>query len=34
MHPFIPFITESVWQELVELKLAEGNLMSQQILVK
>ncbi|MDY0097456.1 MAG: class I tRNA ligase family protein, partial [Candidatus Dojkabacteria bacterium] len=31
MHPFIPFITESVWQELVELKLAEGTLMSQQI---
>lgn len=31
MHPFVPFVTESVWQELVNLKLAEGLLMSQQI---
>ncbi len=31
MHPFIPFVTESVWQELVKLKLASGLLMSQQI---
>lgn len=31
MHPFIPFITESVWQELVTLGLAKGVLMEQQI---
>lgn len=31
MHPFIPFVTEGVWQELVKLRLAEGLLMSQQI---
>ncbi|MBP5204416.1 valine--tRNA ligase [bacterium] len=31
MHPFIPFVTEAVWQELVELKLAKGILMEQQI---
>ena len=31
MHPFIPFVTEGVWQELVALGLAEGLLMSQQI---
>lgn len=26
MHPFIPFITEAVWQELVKLDLADGEL--------
>ncbi|HQJ73809.1 MAG TPA: class I tRNA ligase family protein, partial [Candidatus Dojkabacteria bacterium] len=31
MHPFVPFVTESVWQELVRLHLADGLLMSQQI---
>jgi len=31
MHPFIPFVTESVWQELVDLGLAEGILMGEQI---
>lgn len=31
MHPFIPFVTESVWQELVNLGLAEGILMGEQI---
>ena len=31
MHPFIPFVTESVWQELVSLKLADGVLMGEQI---
>ncbi len=31
MHPFIPYITESVWQELVKLKLADGILMGEQI---
>jgi valyl-tRNA synthetase len=31
MHPFVPFVTESVWQELVKLGLAEGVLMEQQI---
>ncbi len=30
MHPFIPFITEAVWQELVELGLAEGYLITQE----
>ncbi len=30
MHPFIPFVTESIWQELVKLSLAEGLLMIQQ----
>ncbi len=31
MHPFIPFVTEAVWQELKELGLADGLLMEQQI---
>ncbi len=31
MHPFVPFVTESVWQELVALGLAEGVLMGEQI---
>ena len=31
MHPFIPFVTESVWQELVSLGLAKGILMGEQI---
>jgi len=31
MHPFIPFVTEAVWQELRELGLAEGLLMEKQI---
>lgn len=31
MHPFIPFITEAVWQELKGLGLADGLLMEQQI---
>lgn len=31
MHPFVPFVTESVWQELVNLNLAEGILMGEQI---
>jgi valyl-tRNA synthetase len=31
MHPFIPFVTEAVWQELVSLGLADGLLMEQQI---
>jgi len=31
MHPFIPFVTEGVWQELVKLGLANGFLMAQQI---
>lgn len=32
MHPFIPFVTEAVWQELVKLGLAKGMLMSQQMM--
>ncbi len=32
MHPFIPFVTEAVWQELVKLNLAEGMLMTQQMM--
>jgi valyl-tRNA synthetase len=31
MHPFIPFVTEAVWQKLVKLGLAKGMLMEQQI---
>lgn len=31
MHPFIPFVTEAVWQELVNLGLAKGVLMAQQL---
>jgi valyl-tRNA synthetase len=31
MHPFIPFVTEAVWQELVKLGLAKDTLMEQQI---
>jgi valyl-tRNA synthetase len=31
MHPFVPFVTEAVWQELVKLGLAEGVLMIEQI---
>jgi len=30
MHPFMPFVTESVWQELVNLSLAGNLLMIQQ----
>lgn len=32
MHPFIPFVTEAVWQELVKMGLAEGLLMNQQMM--
>ena len=31
MHPFVPYVTEAVWQELVRLGLAEGLLMVKQI---
>jgi valyl-tRNA synthetase len=31
MHPFVPFVTEAVWQELVKLGLADGVLMIEQI---
>ena len=31
MHPFVPFVTEAVWQELVKLGLADGVLMIQQM---
>lgn len=31
MHPFIPYITEAIWQELVKAGLAEGILMVEQI---
>lgn len=31
MHPFIPFVTEAVWQEFVTLDLAEGVLMGKSV---
>jgi len=31
MHPFIPYITEAVWQELVKINLAQGLLMGEEI---
>jgi len=31
MHPFIPFITEAVWQELVKIGLVDGLLMGEEI---
>lgn len=31
MHPFIPYITEAVWQELVGIGLAEGWVMVQRL---
>jgi len=31
MHPFVPFVTEAVWQELIELGLAKGVLMGEQL---
>lgn len=31
MHPFVPYVTEAVWQELVNIGLAEGMLIGQQI---
>ena len=31
MHPFLPFVTEAIWQELVKMGLAEGLLIIQQI---
>lgn len=31
MHPFVPYVTEAVWQELVKLELADGLLMIKQI---
>jgi len=31
MHPFIPYVTESVWNELVEMGMAEETLMIQQL---
>ncbi len=30
MHPFIPFVTEAIWQELVKLSLAKDLLIMQQ----
>jgi valyl-tRNA synthetase len=31
MHPFMPYITEAVWQELSDIGLADGLLMAQQL---
>ncbi|MCC7289737.1 valine--tRNA ligase [bacterium] len=31
MHPFMPFVTEAVWQELKKIGLADGILMVEQI---
>jgi len=31
MHPFVPFVTEAVWQELVKIGLAEDLLMGEEI---
>lgn len=31
MHPFIPFVTETIWQELKEIGLAESWLMVEQL---
>ena len=31
MHPFVPYVTEAVWQELVNIGLAEGLLIGQQV---
>lgn len=34
MHPFIPFVTEAVWQEFVKLKLAQGILTGEELMSK
>jgi valyl-tRNA synthetase len=31
MHPFVPYVTEAVWQELVNIGLAQGLLIAKQI---